>query len=370
MWRLKTFPDESPPDRSRITWVDHAKGIGILLVVFGHALRGLLAAEILPDTPTWRFVDAWIYAFHMPLFFFLSGLFILSSTRRPYPHFVHNKLRTIAYPYVVWSLIQGILLALAANAANSDVLGLTELWRISYLPQMQFWFLYVLFVCMLLGGLVARWPGGAWLMVAFAVALLATHGTVPLGPWGVLYLVRIYLPYFAIGIAFAHLGGVQRWAVVPSWALLLVTAAGFAIVTAAVRMGLDGIDLAGAPVALAGILATIALAALCSRVPRWLKMAWLEVCGRSSLEIYVAHTIVSAGFRIILIRVFDITEPWTHLVGGTLVGVLGPLVLVWITQRIGFPYLFSWPGETSAATTDPSRSPRAGSRAAHISKPA
>ena len=47
-----------------IRWVDQAKGIGILLVVVGHALV---------DRNVFMPLFRLIYAFHMPLFFFLSG---------------------------------------------------------------------------------------------------------------------------------------------------------------------------------------------------------------------------------------------------------------------------------------------------------
>jgi fucose 4-O-acetylase-like acetyltransferase len=50
----------------RIEWVDTAKGIGILLVILGHTI-------LLP------FISVPIYAFHMPLFFLLSGLFIKAN---------------------------------------------------------------------------------------------------------------------------------------------------------------------------------------------------------------------------------------------------------------------------------------------------
>lgn len=44
----------------RVEWIDMAKGIGLLFVFLGHL-----------KTP---FLATWIYTFHMPLFFFLSGL--------------------------------------------------------------------------------------------------------------------------------------------------------------------------------------------------------------------------------------------------------------------------------------------------------
>ena len=65
----------------RVTWVDRSKGFAIFLVVFGHVWRGLESAGLLqPDL--FRAVDARIYAFHMPLFFLLAGLFFTGSLRK------------------------------------------------------------------------------------------------------------------------------------------------------------------------------------------------------------------------------------------------------------------------------------------------
>ena len=44
-----------------LEYIDVAKGIGILLVVLGHNLQ---------DLPL---MTSWIYSFHMPLFFAISG---------------------------------------------------------------------------------------------------------------------------------------------------------------------------------------------------------------------------------------------------------------------------------------------------------
>lgn len=51
--------------KQRDAVVDIAKGIGILLVVYGHLKN--------PFNP-------FIYAFHMPLFFFLSGFLLKTLT--------------------------------------------------------------------------------------------------------------------------------------------------------------------------------------------------------------------------------------------------------------------------------------------------
>lgn len=54
----------------RIEYIDIARGLGILLVVLGHNDFSLISP----------FLYQVIYSFHMPLFFFLSGYFINTST--------------------------------------------------------------------------------------------------------------------------------------------------------------------------------------------------------------------------------------------------------------------------------------------------
>ena len=53
--------------KNRISYIDIAKGIGIFLVIWGHIILSGPAYNI-------------IYAFHMPLFFFLSG-FVFSKNK-------------------------------------------------------------------------------------------------------------------------------------------------------------------------------------------------------------------------------------------------------------------------------------------------
>lgn len=86
--------------KRRLLYVDVAKGIGILLVVVGHN------AICEPDST----VTAFIYSFHMPLFYFLAGLF----HNRANNLFIHatNKARSLLLPcflaFLVWVTYQGI----------------------------------------------------------------------------------------------------------------------------------------------------------------------------------------------------------------------------------------------------------------------
>ena len=107
------------PQQERLQWVDTARGIGIILVVYGHALRGHMVSGAYD--PAWRadMQDDVIYAFHMPLFFFLAGLFAQRSLAQGVTAFVRDKAVTLAYPYFLWSVISVALALLAAGAVNT-----------------------------------------------------------------------------------------------------------------------------------------------------------------------------------------------------------------------------------------------------------
>lgn len=93
---------------NRNLWVDYGKAIGIVLVVYGHVVRGLLAAGIIEDHIfLHKLVDSVIYSFHMPLFFFLSGLFFWHSMSNRGANGVFlSKIDTVFYPFVLWSILQ------------------------------------------------------------------------------------------------------------------------------------------------------------------------------------------------------------------------------------------------------------------------
>ncbi len=78
--------------KERINWVDVARGIGVLLVIYGHGLAA---------TPL-RFI---IYSFHMPLFFFLSGLVFHKRKNEKYLTVLKKDFKRILIPYFIFAAI-------------------------------------------------------------------------------------------------------------------------------------------------------------------------------------------------------------------------------------------------------------------------
>jgi hypothetical protein len=114
-------------EKFRLYWVDFAKGVGIILVVIGHVWYGLHNGGIAIPEKLDLGVERWIYSFHMPLFFFIAGLFAISSMGKAGKVFLSDKLATIGYPYVLWSLIHGGLEIAARSIAHQADSGLN--WK-------------------------------------------------------------------------------------------------------------------------------------------------------------------------------------------------------------------------------------------------
>lgn len=72
--------------RQRVEWIDACKGFTMLLVILGHCLDGYLKAKLFVSDFWWmQILFDFIYSFHMPLFFVLSGyLFYYSYNECPF----------------------------------------------------------------------------------------------------------------------------------------------------------------------------------------------------------------------------------------------------------------------------------------------
>lgn len=79
-----------------------AKGLGIIFVVIGHCC----ATTYQGGNNEWQtIINGYIYAFHMPLFFFLSGYFFKMGYVDNKAVFVKKKIDGLWKPYVKWALL-------------------------------------------------------------------------------------------------------------------------------------------------------------------------------------------------------------------------------------------------------------------------
>ncbi|MEO7587358.1 MAG: acyltransferase [Arachnia sp.] len=132
--------------KSRLEWIDVAKGIAITLVVLGHVVWVLSLLE-LPTSDFWRRMLQATGTMRMPGFFLMSGLFAHRFATGTLERFARRRVVGFVYLFAVWLVITASLevglklwLGSAANAVArtnilANVLRLeTPLWYLIALP--------------------------------------------------------------------------------------------------------------------------------------------------------------------------------------------------------------------------------------------
>ena len=173
-------PGGTRDDGARIPFWDTARWMTMALVVVGHVL------EAGRGEPVVGAAYLLVYAFHMPLFAFLSGRF---STATPTRHHLVATVTGVLVPYVVFSALWGLIRGLVEGEGAS--IDLAD-------PYWVMWFLLALFVWRALLPLVAvlRHP----VLVSVLVGVGAPYtGTVGAEYDGARILGL--LPFFVLGWA-------------------------------------------------------------------------------------------------------------------------------------------------------------------------
>lgn len=135
--------------KKRLAYLDIARGISILLVVAGHVISNNYTDHILTK---------WIYSFHMPLFFILSGYFF--SPGRDFKHTLCMAARHTLLPYGLIHALRisaaAVRLGFSAKLLKKYILpalygsGSSSQMKYAFFPVKSVgmtWFLFALFWC-------------------------------------------------------------------------------------------------------------------------------------------------------------------------------------------------------------------------------
>lgn len=209
------------------TTIDQAKGLAILLVVLGHI-----------NSP----VGELIYTFHVPLFFFLAGIFIKTSYTGT--EYLTKSMQRLLVPFFIFAalgliatLIKNILLSRSLEPPDESMSGILYWMDVTHMHHygLVLWFLPALFwgravvflvvkhlklhpVILVVGSTVVAWLSAHCVMLPFGL----DKGLVAL-PWIMMgYLFYQYHEkwlssgWFGIAVIscltvlFVYIGGLQR----------------------------------------------------------------------------------------------------------------------------------------------------------------
>lgn len=334
--------DDVKSETDRIAWLDYAKGIGIILVVYGHVLVGLKGARIGLSEHFFYFSHNIVYSFHMPLFFFLAGLNVSRSLiERGAIGFIVNKLLVIMYPYMIWSLLTGGLQIIFSRYINSSITPL-DLLRIWYcpLPDQHYWFLFTLFmmymVCAIFNRMTPRLS--FYLLTVLAIFLYFAEIRTSVR---VIDKLSLNIIFFVLGIAY------QRYRLdkfIPqksSLFIMLMSSCIFLVYEfLSWKTSVDLFPALKLTLALSGIIVTL-------MVSRYLAVSnalmTIKMFGFYSLHIYLVHGLVLASVRIFLQKICGIQLLSVHIFLGLIIGILLPIIIYKLALQFHVPHLFEIP---------------------------
>lgn len=285
--------------QTRLRWVDVARGIGIVLVVYAHVASGPLRN--------------FIFLFHMPLFFVLSGY--LHRTR-PAGRAAARKARTLLVPYASFLVLIAVLTVGAKTLGDGgDLLTAADRLR-RLVPALlyggqdltaelgAFWFVTCLFLANLLFNAILLWAGDPLSRRAVhAVAWCAVAAYL------VAWLDRpTYWNAGVVPMAVVLMWAGAAWAARPARDRAVVAAAAVGVATilwaATVVPAAASFDMKsytyGVPVV--GVLLAVALTVVFVQLCRWVDLvpgvapaiAWV---GRASITVLFVHQWVHFTFE-------------------------------------------------------------------------
>lgn len=142
---------------SRITYIDNMRGIAILLVMLGHSI-GTVSEP----------VNRLILSFHMPLFFFISGL---CASNKKIPFFI--MLKKYAFTMLIPIISMGIIDIFANIVIDVIITNDIIVWHeVKYFSSFANWFLWSMFIVKLLQWLKEKIPFAATNIITAAIELL------------------------------------------------------------------------------------------------------------------------------------------------------------------------------------------------------
>lgn len=160
----------------RIEWIDVTKGIAIFLMVIGHS--GL-------PMPIHR----WIWSFHMPLFFIISGILYNESKYDNILNLAKAKFRSLVIPYLFFSVIN---LLLRYCRSFSDFFDWLEF---GWCEGLALWFIPILLITEIFSNIIIRFSPKTVIFITFFIALFGY----------ILSICGIHLPYLIDIVPYATL---------------------------------------------------------------------------------------------------------------------------------------------------------------------
>lgn len=292
-----------------------------------------------------RNIFQFIYTFHMPLFFLVSGfmyaLAYFDADGRPKLNKLKWQLPNIVIIYFFFSALLVAFKLFFAQYTNDQVSSWAPFLNSWRFPIGPYWYLYALFGFYLVSLPLVGWGRRVWSLPILLIVSATAAYFINVNGFCVNPMLH-HLLFFAMGIV------AQRNKVTLTWLPTIICLA-ISLVVASLFWG-DGLNssndyvihLHGTPkdyIHLQPTVNTFVAIGIClflwklfSAIPA-LDNRLFNLCGRYCLEIYVLHCFFTAGFRSVL-PALGLHNFYLNLVLNTILSTAIPLLIALATQRL------------------------------------
>ena len=337
-------------NKKRELWVDYTKLFACLLVVIGHLLQGLNTAKITWNYNLYFYIDIIIYIFHMPLFMCMSGYlygkYTKINSKEDYFKFSKKKIINLAIPYFVFYALYVFLNMIFSSSVNSQK-GIQDLLNCFTNPISPFWFLYALLFIFLFTPILEKvckknLKNTTLLFIIFHIINIFFKTNI--------YFIDRFLQYglfFYIGVILSkkELKKVKTKTLLINIAVYI--AISIAYTTAFKNKIIDDriLSIIKSIIAVYGILISVEIFKKASNYLKNKKI--FNLVSKYTFQIYLMHTIFSAGVRIALIKI-GIENFYIHFILGLFLGIIGPMIIAKILEATKYGNLVVYPLNTIA----------------------
>lgn len=296
----------------RILWADQAKALAISLMILCH--YGL-------SEPEWV---KFIYIFHIPVFFFISGYF---DKGRPFSkELLKKNFKTLMVPYFFFSIcaftICWISPYIHPELYNNDGIGKTflkafvgmflmqdEVHSFAFMPFGPLWFLVALFEVKVAFSLfVVISKRYSYLLGGIVVALLYLVGTSLTIPFFSLNAAVMAIPIYGCGYIVKKYNLIE--CITGKWQSCLLALLGIVYLALIAMMNgkvsMDGMDFGNSIVMfyINAVIGSVTIIFMFKAID--VKWTWLSVVGASTLTILGTHGYISILGRVVGIKLLSI----------------------------------------------------------------
>jgi uncharacterized membrane protein YcfT len=321
-------------EQQRLEWIDYGKGISIILVVMMHST--LSSEQALGHVGWLHEVVAFAKPFRIPAFFLIAGLFVSRSIDADRRSFLDRKVLHFVYFYVLWLTIQFAFRA-PGYVAEAGVAGAVHNYLLAFIdPFGTLWFIYMLPVFFLATRLTRNVPPALMLLIGAALEIAPIETQ-----WTLIDEFAARFVYFYAGYLFgARILGAAKKVEGHALPALAALACWAALNLWLVKTDLDGARFISLFLGFIGAAAVVIVSVL---LAQYRLLDAIRYCGRNSIVIYLGFFLPMAAARILLVKSGWIVDAGTVAAIVTLVAVIVPLILYWITRGTPLNFLFERP---------------------------